>query len=52
VKEKALKEARRIRLIPERVKALVENLPQVFQRVRSEILDFAQFLENLSGADR
>jgi hypothetical protein len=34
-------------LIPERVKALVENLPDVFQRVSSEILDFAQFLENL-----
>ena len=39
-------------LIPERVKTLVENLPDVFQRVNSEILDFAQFLENLSDADR
>ena len=39
-------------LIPERIKTLVEDLPEVFQRVNSEILDFAQFLENLSEADR
>ena len=39
-------------LIPERIKTLVEDLPEVFQRVNSEILDFAQFHENLSEADR
>jgi hypothetical protein len=37
--------------IPERIRTLVVDLPEVFQRVNSKLLDFAQFLENLSEED-
>ena len=33
-------------LIPERIKGLVEKLPGIFKQVRSNLEDFAEFLEN------
>jgi hypothetical protein len=36
-------------LVPERVRGLVERLPSVFERVKSDLSDFATFLEKLSG---
>ena len=39
-------------LIPERVKGLVEKLPGIHKQVRSNLEDFAEFLENLSETVR
>jgi hypothetical protein len=35
-------------LVPDRIKGLVEKLPSVFQTIRPNLNDFAQFLERLS----
>jgi hypothetical protein len=35
-------------LVPDRIKGLVEKLPAVFQDIKSNLLDFAQFLEKAS----
>ena len=37
-------------LVPDRIKVLVEKLPSVFQRVKSNLIDFVQFLERASNA--
>jgi len=37
-------------LIPERIKGLVEKLPEIHRQVKSNLEDFAEFLENLSEA--
>ena len=35
-------------LIPERVKGLVEGIPEIYKHVKLNLEDFAEFLENLS----
>jgi hypothetical protein len=35
-------------LIPERIKGLVEKIPEVYKQVNSNLEDFAEFLENLA----
>ncbi len=34
-------------LLPDRIKGLVERLPDVYEQVKSNLIDFAQFLEQL-----
>ena len=39
-------------LLPDRIEVLVQRLPDVFEKIRSDLADFAQFLEEVSGKRR